>query len=82
VTFGFVEREENVLKDIGDRLVKLRIKKGYKSSESFAFKNNFSRMHYWRIEKGLTNITMKTLLKILDVHHISIKEFFSEDPES
>jgi hypothetical protein len=34
-------------------------------------------VQYWRIEKG-KNITMKTLLTILDIHQISLSAFFSD----
>jgi transcriptional regulator with XRE-family HTH domain len=73
-----MKKDEKVLKQIGDRLIKLRIKKGYKSYESFALDNEMSRMQYWRIEKGIANITMKSLLRILEVHDLTIAEFFSE----
>lgn len=74
-----MKSEENVLKEIGEKLRKLRIKKGYSSYESFAIDNELSRMQYWRIEKGLTNITIRSLLKILEIHKISLEDFFSKD---
>ena len=73
-----MKTDEEVLKEIGEKLKALRIKKGYKSYESFAVDNNLSRMQYWRIEKGLTNITIKSLKRILDIHEISIAELFKE----
>jgi hypothetical protein len=60
---------------IGEKLKKMRIEKGYKSYEPFAFDNEIGRHQYWRIEKG-ANFTMETLLKILDVHKITLEEFF------
>lgn len=60
---------------IGEKLKKLRIEKGYKSYEPFAFDNDIGRHQYWRIEKG-ANFTMESLLKILDIHKISLEEFF------
>ena len=71
-----MKTDEEVLKEIGDKLAILRIEKGYKSYEAFAIDNNLSRMQYWRIEKGLTNITLKSLKRILDIHEISIEDFF------
>ena len=68
--------EKAILKEIGEKLKGLRIKKGYKSYESFAVDNELSRMQYWRIEKGLTNLTIKSLIRILNIHQISIEEFF------
>ena len=65
-----------VLQNIGARLELLRIKKGYPSYEAFAIANQLSRMQYWRIEKGKTNITIKSLVAILNIHDITIEEFF------
>jgi transcriptional regulator with XRE-family HTH domain len=68
--------EEKVLKDIGERLKQLRIKSGYTSYETFAFENELSRMQYWRMESGLTNLTIRSLIKILKIHKVTIEEFF------
>ncbi len=67
---------EAVLKKIGERLVELRKERGYSSHETFACDFNFSRMHYWQIEKGKTNITIKSFLRILEAHNISLEDFF------
>lgn len=64
------------LSAIGHKLVKLRLRNGYKSYETFASENNLSRMQYWRMEKGKTNLTMKSLLRILAIHKVSVEEFF------
>jgi transcriptional regulator with XRE-family HTH domain len=64
-----------LLEKMGKKLRELRLKKGYKSHETFAFDFELPRMHYWRIENGKTNLTFKTLLKILKVHKISFEEF-------
>jgi len=73
-----MKNEKEILIDIGERLKKLRIKKGYSSYESFAIENNLSRMQYWRIEKGLTNITIRSLTRILEIHEVSIEDFFNK----
>ena len=62
---------------IANKIKELRIKKGYSSHESFAWDNNLNRVQYWRIEKG-SNITVKTLLSILDIHNITLSEFFQD----
>jgi transcriptional regulator with XRE-family HTH domain len=69
----------NVLIRIGVKLTQLRIKNGHKSYESFAIENNLSRMQYWRMEKGKTNLTIKSLVRVLDIHHITLEEFFRRD---
>jgi len=72
--------EKAILKEIGDRLKYLRIKKGYSRYETFAIDKNLSRMQYWRIEKGQTNLTLRSLITLLTIHDISIEEFFKIKP--
>ena len=76
--FSLVEKHEKALKKIGDRLKKLRIEHGHTSYENFAFEHDLPRMQYWRIENGKTNVTIKTLIKILDIYKIELKDFFSQ----
>lgn len=64
------------LKQIGEQLAGMRKAKGYTSYEAFAVQNNLPRIQYWRLEKGKANFTLRTLLKVLDIHHIPIDEFF------
>jgi len=73
-----IEKEEDarILK-VANKIKELRFQKGYSSHENFAWDNEISRVQYWRIEKG-SNITMKTLLSILDIHKISLSEFFKD----
>jgi transcriptional regulator with XRE-family HTH domain len=68
---------ELALKNIGQKLIELRKKKGYTSHESFAYDYDIPRMHYWRIENGKTNLTIRSLMRILAIHKISLEEFFS-----
>jgi transcriptional regulator with XRE-family HTH domain len=70
-----VKEEDIRILKIANKIKELRFQKGYSSHENFAWDNNISRPQYWRIEKG-SNITMKTLLSILDIHGISLGEFF------
>lgn len=66
-----------VIEKIAAKIKKLRIDAGYSSYEVFAWENGIGRMHYWKMEKG-TNFTMKSLLKILEVHKISLADFFED----
>ena len=72
--------DDEVLGTIGRRLVFLRKKAGYKSYETFAFDHGMARQQYWRMEQG-ANITIKSLLKVLEIHKITIEEFFQIQPE-
>ncbi len=74
--------EAKELKKIGDKLKKLRIKKGFSSYEKFAVEFELSRMHYWRIEEGKTNLTIRSLITILNIHKISLENFFSQSFDS
>lgn len=65
------------IKLIAKKIKKLRILMGYSSYEDFALDFNLDRKQYWRVEKG-SNITLRTLLKILDIHKLSPDEFFSD----
>jgi hypothetical protein len=62
---------------IGEKLKKLRIKKGYPAYDYFAFEHNISRVLYWRMEKG-TNFTIGSFLKVLKAHDLSMKDFFKD----
>ncbi len=67
-----------ILSEIGSKLKKLRIEKGFTSYENFAYQNDIPRIQYWRMEKG-TNFTIKNLLKILEIHKISLEDFFKKE---
>lgn len=68
--------EDIRLAEIGSYVKYLRKTRTTLSAEDFANEKGFDRVQYSRIEKG-TNITMKTLLKVIDAHSMSLKEFFS-----
>jgi transcriptional regulator with XRE-family HTH domain len=70
---------EKILEDIGQKLRQLRKKKGYTSAESFAYDHDLPRVHYWRIEKGKVNITIRSLQKILSIHKLTMEDFFISD---
>lgn len=63
--------------EIGQRIKALRMEKGYTSAEIFAYEHDLNRVSYWRMEKGC-NMTLNSLLRILDIHQISLQEFFKD----
>ena len=69
--------EDERIKLIASKIKQLRIDAGYSSHENFAWEHELSRVQYWRVESG-SNITLKTLLRILDIHQISLEDFFKE----
>ncbi|MEM8937944.1 MAG: helix-turn-helix transcriptional regulator [Bacteroidota bacterium] len=68
------EREKRK-KMICERIKELRLGSGYTSYETFAIENGFSRRGYWALENG-SNFKIETLLKITDIHKMTLEEFF------
>jgi len=62
---------------VSQQLKELRKGAGYTSYEDFALQHEFDRKQYWRIENG-ANITLKTLVKILEKHNKDLPSFFKE----
>lgn len=67
--------EKDLLLNIAVELRKLRFAAGYKSQPMFAEENELPPSSYQRFERP-ENITVKTLKKILDVHQLTLAEFF------
>ena len=67
---------KNTLERIGTKLTDLRKQKGYSSHEDFAYDYEIPRVQYWRIEKGKTNLTIKSLCRLLSIHKLTVDEFF------
>ena len=67
---------KNTLERIGTKLTDLRKQKGYSSHEDFAYDYDIPRVQYWRIEKGRTNLTIKSLCRLLTIHKLTVDEFF------
>jgi hypothetical protein len=65
------------LKRIAQKLKQLRVAKGYSSYEAFAFDHELPRVGYGRHEQG-SNLTLKSLLRLLDIHQMSLAEFFAD----
>ena len=69
-----------ILVAVGERLAELRMKKGYTTIKEFVVNYDLPEIQYWRIEKGKANITLKSLVKILDIHKLSLTDFFCMVP--
>ena len=73
--------DEKVIQDTLSKMAikfkEMRIDKGFSSYEDYAWTHGFSRMQVWKMEQG-NNLTMKSLLKILKTHDISLAEFFKD----
>ena len=62
---------------IASKLKQMRIDAGFTRYENFAKARVLSRKQYRRIENG-ANITISTLIKLLEIHEVTLKEFFSD----
>ena len=67
---------QKTLKAIGATLAGLRKRKGIDTIRDFAIKYKLPEIQYWRVENGKTNITMKTLIRILNIHKMKLDAFF------
>ena len=72
-----MQQEDPRVQAIANKIRQLRIDAGYTSHENFAWDHELSRVQYGTIETG-ANITMKTLLKIIDIHGLTLSEFFHD----
>jgi transcriptional regulator with XRE-family HTH domain len=73
----FKELKKQQLQNLGERLKKLRISKGYTSDEYFAYDHNLHRAQYGRYEKG-EDLKFSSLSKVLKALDISLTDFFEE----
>lgn len=69
--------DKRYLEKLGNRLKFLRKSKGFSNYEQFAYTYEIGRAQYGRYENG-TNISIKTLIKLIEIHGLTISEFFSE----
>lgn len=70
---------EKELKKIGLRLKSLRKSRGYTSPDKFSYDNNLNRSQYGKYEAGSANLTIGTLINILNCLGVTLSEFFNED---
>lgn len=68
--------DDQILK-LGNRLKELRKAKGFSNYEFFAYENRIGRSQYGRYEKGV-DMQFSSIIKLIQMHGISVKEFFSE----
>ncbi len=66
------------LKAIGERIKELRIQAGYTSHEDFANAYNIQPKQIWRLESGKYDLKVSTLLRLLDIHKITLGDFFKD----
>lgn len=70
------KRLDAILEKVGAKLRDLRMKKGYDTIKEFASDHQLPPIQYWRIEKGKSNLTVSTLLRLIAIHDLTVEEFF------
>jgi transcriptional regulator with XRE-family HTH domain len=73
------ESYENALGALGYKLQDLRNRKGFATSDEFANTYGLPETQYWKMENGKTNVTLKSLFKILQIYNMSLEDFFCHD---
>jgi transcriptional regulator with XRE-family HTH domain len=68
---------EKQIENLGNRIKQLRKKKGFTNYEFFAYENRIGRSQYGKYEQGV-DMQFSSILKLIEIHGISVKEFFSE----
>ena len=79
---GISFKEANIddeKKRIGIRLRQIRKSLGFTSHETFAYENGFDRAQYGKYEAGSLNITLGSLLRILNKMSVTLSTFFNEE---
>ena len=70
------EHFDEIIHEIGEHIKTLRIEAGYTSYVDFAIKNDMQPKQYWKLEAGQANFTIRTILRILEIHNMTLEEFF------
>lgn len=61
---------------IGAELALMRREKGFDTVKAFAKRYRLPAIQYWRMEKGKSNITLKSLIRVLNIHKVPVSIFF------
>lgn len=70
-------KSEIELTKLGKRIKNLRMQKGYKNYEIFAYEHNIPRAQFGRYENG-SDLRFSSLVKVINAFDMSMEEFFSE----
>lgn len=73
------DKEISLLRDIGEKLKKLRKDNGFSNYENFAFEKGLNRSQYGKYETGAIDIQITTLLRVIEKHDgMTIEKFFKD----
>ena len=66
---------DRLKKQLGIRFKELRLSKGMKQEDLEGF--GFSYRYYGKIERGLVNLTLETLIRLCEIFEVSLADLFS-----
>jgi transcriptional regulator with XRE-family HTH domain len=72
-----VLNRKRVARKLAGRLRQLRKSKGL-SQEDLAYESGLGRSYYWRVEQGLINVTLETLVKLCNALKVEIVDLFQK----
>lgn len=72
-----LDEAQELIEKISAKIRKLRIAKGYKSHETFAYEHGIDRTQWGKIERGI-NMKMSSLHTALKALEITPAEFFKD----
>lgn len=72
------EKQITDIQKIAEKVKKLRIEKGYTSYRNFADDHEIEPKQYWKLEEGKVDFRISSLLRILEIHNITLEAFFRE----
>ena len=75
VHLSLVLNRKRVAKKLASRLRQLRESNGL-SQEDLAYQAGLGRSYYWRVEQGLINVTLETLVKLCNALKIEMGDLF------
>jgi len=67
---------EIFLMQVGEKMKKNRVAKGYSSYEQFAYDHEIGRAQYGKYERGTEDLRLSSLYKILNSMGLTFEEFF------
>lgn len=69
-------------KKIGKKLKRLRKELGYSNPDPFSYDKEINRSQYGKYEAGSEDFRFSTLINLLNLHGLTLNQFFNEDYEA
>lgn len=69
-------KQNQGIQRIAEKIKQLRIERGYTSYRNFADDHDIEPKQYWKLEEGKVDFRISSLLRILEIHDLSLEDFF------